>query len=177
MKSLRQLTSLSLFSLCATFALTTTVAYAGPPPPPPAGGAPPPPAEGTPGAPPPPSGGNAAVPPSASPLNSAPPTGKLKSAEDQYKGNKFDQAAMAFAEAAGQQIPGDTPRAQFWLGKSLYKLGFFASSLSVFGEIVAAGPTHPYHKLTLPWLASLSRELPEGAGVLEKVGSYKPESL
>ena len=139
MKSLRQLTSLSLFSLCATFALTTTVAYAGPPPPPPAGGAPPPPAEGTPGAPPPPSGGNAAVPPSASPLNSAPPTGKLKSAEDQYKGNKFDQAAMAFAEAAGQQIPGDTPRAQFWLGKSLYKLGFFASSLSVFGEIVAAG--------------------------------------
>ncbi len=84
---------------------------------------------------------------------------------------------MEFADAAGQQIPGDTPRAQFWLGKSLYKLGFFASSLSVFGEIVAAGPNHPYHKLTLPWLASLSRELPEGAGVLEKVGTYKPESL
>ena len=73
--------------------------------------------------------------------------------------------------------PGDQPRAQFWLGKTLYKLGFYSASLSILDEIVAAGAAHPFHKLTLAWLASLSRELPEGAEVLEKVGTYKPTDL
>ncbi len=184
MKSLRKLSSVTLFTLCAAFAVPTAVAFAGPPPPPkappPAGKGAPPPSGG--GAPPPASGAaappSAAVPPKAGGANlNAPPSGKLKGAEDDYKAEKYEKAAIAFAEAAGAQIPGDTPRGQFWLGKSLYKLGFFASSLSVLSEIVDAGPTHPYHKLTLPWLAQLSRELPESAGVLGKIGAYKPSDL
>ena len=81
------------------------------------------------------------------------------------------------ASGATPSNPNDQARAQFWLGKALYKQGFYSASLSVLDEIVAAGPGHPYHKLTLPWLASLSRELPEGAGVLEKIGTYDPQSL
>lgn len=97
--------------------------------------------------------------------------------EAAYKAEDYEAAAIQFHKIASGEIPGDVPRAQFWLGKSLYKLGFFSASLSVYDEIVQAGPSHPFHKLTLPWLASLSRELPEGAEVLQKVGTYKPTDL
>lgn len=97
--------------------------------------------------------------------------------EAAYKAEDYEGAAIQFHKIADGEIPGDKPRAQFWLGKALYKLGFYSASLSVFDEIVQAGPSHPFHKLTLPWLASLSRELPEGAEVLQKVGTYKPTDL
>ena len=174
MKSLRHLTSLTLLSLCATWALFSPPAEAGPPPPPPAGKAPPPPPSSGPGVPPP--SGAAVPPPSGGPVNAAPTsgpaTGVLVDAEEKYKKEDYQGAAIIFDAVASGKTPGDTYRAKFWLGKTLYKLEFYAVSLSVFNEIVAAGPSHPYHKLTLPWLASLSRELPEGAGVLEKVGTY-----
>jgi hypothetical protein len=177
MKSLRHLTSLTLLSLCATGALFSAPAEAGPPPPP-AGKVPPP--SGGPAVPP-PSGGPVVPPPSGGPINagatSGPATGVLVDAEDKYKKEDYQGAAVIFEAVASGKTPGDTYRAKFWLGKSLYKLEFYAVSLSVFNEIVAAGPNHPYHKLTLPWLASLSRELPEGAGVLEKIGTYKPADL
>jgi tetratricopeptide (TPR) repeat protein len=84
---------------------------------------------------------------------------------------------LVFHKIAYEGQAGDATRAQFWLGKALFQLGFFAGSLAVFDEIVTIGPSHPYHQLTLPWLASLSRKLPEGAGVLEKVGTYRPQDL
>jgi outer membrane protein assembly factor BamD (BamD/ComL family) len=121
---------------------------------------------------PPPSGG-----PISAGATSGPASGVLVDAEEKYKKEDYQGAAVIFEAVASGKTPGDTYRAKFWLGKSLYKLEFYAVSLSVFNEIVAAGPNHPYHKLTLPWLASLSRELPEGAGVLEKVGTYKPADL
>lgn len=173
MKSLRHLTSLTLLSLCATWALYTAPAEAGPPPPP--AGKVPPPAGGA--AVPPPSG--PAVPPPSGPIapTSGPATGVLADAEEKYKAEDFQGAAVIFNAVATGKTPGDTYRAQFWLGKALYKLEFYAVSLATFNSIVSAGPSHPYHKLSLPWLASLSRELPEGAGVLEKVGTYKPADL
>lgn len=108
------------------------------------------------------------------------PGGLLADAEAKYKAGEYETAAIQLYKLAYGEIPGspaDQQRAQFWLGKSLYKLGLFSGSLSIFDEIVQAGPAHPYNKLTLPWLASLGRELPEGAGVLEKVGTYKPTDL
>ncbi|MBL9099946.1 MAG: hypothetical protein JNL82_03255 [Myxococcales bacterium] len=126
---------------------------------------------------PPPSG--PAVPPPSGPIapTTGPATGVLADAEEKYKAEDYQGAAVIFNAVATGKTPGDTYRAQFWLGKALYKLQFYAVSLATFNAIVSAGPSHPYHKLTLPWLASLSRELPEGAGVLEKVGTYKPADL
>lgn len=141
-----------------------TVALAGPPPPPPPGGA------TTPAAGPP-------APPPAPPATAAPAGSPMAQGEAAYKAEDYEGAAIQFHKIASGEIPGDVPRAQFWLGKALYKLGFYSASLSVFDEIVQAGATHPFHKLTLPWLASLSRELPEGAEVLQKVGTYKPTDL
>lgn len=84
---------------------------------------------------------------------------------------------MIFYKVHSGETPGDQPRATFWLGKSLFNQGYYSASLAVFNGIVAAGPQHPYHQLTLPWLASLSRVLPEGAGVLGQIGTYKPADL
>ena len=107
----------------------------------------------------------------------APAGSPMAQGEAAYKAEDYEGAAIQFHKIADGEIPGDVPRGQFWLGKALYKLGFYSASLSVFDEIVQAGPSHPFHKLTLPWLASLSRELPEGAEVLQKVGTYKPTDL
>lgn len=145
-----------------------TQADAGPPPPPP------PPGGGGDEAPPPPP---ADTPPPAPPATAAPAGTPMAQGEAQYKAEDYEAAAIQFYKIASGEIPGDTFRGQFWLGKSLYKLGFYSASLSVFDEIVVAGPSHPFHKLTLPWLASLSRELPEGAEVLQKIGTYKPTDL
>lgn len=157
------LTNLIPVSVMALSLAMPTFAWAGPPPPPP-GGAP-----ATTAGPP--------APPPAPPATAAPAGSPMAQGEAAYKAEDYEGAAIQFHKIASAEIPGDVPRAQFWLGKSLYKLGFFSASLSVFDEIVQAGPTHPFHKLTLPWLASLSRELPEGAEVLQKVGTYKPTDL
>lgn len=147
------------------------VLAAGPPPPPPPGGAPPPPAAPT--TTPPPAAPTAAPPPAPN----APAGGPNAQGEASYKGEDYEAAAIQFFKIYSGEIPGDQPRAQFWLGKTLYKLKFYSASLSIYDEIVQAGPAHPFHKLTLPWLASLARELPEGAEVLQKIGRYKPTDL
>jgi len=105
-------------------------------------------------------------------------TAEQQAAEDNlYGSEKYDEAAIVFYDIAIGNKPGDPARAQFWLGKALYNLGFYSGALAAFDEVVIAGPQHPYHQPTLPWLASLSRVLPEGAGVLEKIGTYKPADL
>ncbi len=179
----RSLASLGVVALLLGGLPTTASASAAPPPPPPSGGdkAPPPPPGG---APPPPPGGEAGAPPPPPPVeqvsSDAGGTGIVGEAEAKYKAGDYENAAIQFYKVAYGEIPSspaDQQRAQFWLGKSLYKLEFYSASLAIFDEIVQKGAAHPFYKLTLPWLASLSRELPEGAGVLEKVGRYDPRSL
>ena len=57
-------------------------------------------------------------------------------------------------------------RAEFFMGKTLYQMGFYAGSLAYFDKIVQAGDNHTYHGATLKWLAALSRVLPETSGIL-----------
>jgi tetratricopeptide (TPR) repeat protein len=183
---------LKTLSLVAAFALplglSPVIGQAAPPPPPGKGGPPPPPGKSGPpappgGGPPPPPGGGPPLPPGAKGPPAAPtapgqPTPDQNRAENElYKDKSYDAAAIIFHKIHSGEAGGDQPRAAFWLGKSLFNMGYYSASLAVFDQIVVAGPQHPYHQLTLPWLASLSRVLPEGADVLEKIGSYKPSDL
>jgi len=68
-------------------------------------------------------------------------------------------------------------RADFYMGKTLYQMGFYAGALNSFEKIVAAGPEHAYYPATLKWLAALSRVLPETSGILELIGKYDPAAL
>ncbi len=68
-------------------------------------------------------------------------------------------------------------RAEFFMGKALFNMKYYSASLSYFDRIVQKGPEHRYYGKTLQWLASLSRFLPESAGVLEKIGVYTRQDL
>jgi tetratricopeptide (TPR) repeat protein len=72
---------------------------------------------------------------------------------------------------------GNKQRAEFFMGKALFNLKYYSASLSYFDRIVQKGPAHRYYAKTLQWLASLSRFLPESAGVLEKIGKYTKQDL
>jgi hypothetical protein len=68
-------------------------------------------------------------------------------------------------------------RAEFFMGKTLYKLQFYAGALSYFDKIATSGDSHPYHAATLKWLAGLSQKLPDTSGILAKIGSYNESAL
>ena len=78
---------------------------------------------------------------------------------------------------SGQEDAKSKQRAEFFMGKTLYQLGFYAGSLAYFDKIVTAGKDHTYHGAALKWLAALSRVLPETSGILEKIGTYDPAAL
>jgi tetratricopeptide (TPR) repeat protein len=68
-------------------------------------------------------------------------------------------------------------RAEFYMGKTLYQMGFYAGALAIFEKIVKAGDQHTFHGATLKWLAALSRVLPETSGILQLVGTYDAKAL
>jgi tetratricopeptide (TPR) repeat protein len=68
-------------------------------------------------------------------------------------------------------------RAEFFMGKTLYQMRYYAASLAYFDRIVAKRTGHRYYGATLKWLAALSRVLPETSGILEKIGTYEPKDL
>jgi hypothetical protein len=68
-------------------------------------------------------------------------------------------------------------KAEFWMGKTLYKMKFYSASLSYFDRIVQKGAAHPHYNETLKWLASLSRDVADSAGVLDKIGKYNRAEL
>ena len=99
---------------------------------------------------------------------------KLYESEDYYSASielhKVIEGESGDSEANKQ-------RAEFWMGKTLYNLKFYSAALSYFDRIVQKGPSHSYYNATLKWLASLSRVLPDSAGILEKIGKYNKGEL
>jgi TolA-binding protein len=84
--------------------------------------------------------------------------------------NKVIEGEAAVDEASRQ-------KAEFLMGKTLYKLHFWSASISYFDRIVQKGPSHAHYNETLQWLATLTRDVPDSAGVLEKIGKYNREEL
>ena len=68
-------------------------------------------------------------------------------------------------------------KAEFWMGKTMYKLTFYSSALTYFDRVVQKGPSHAYYNETLRWLASLSRDVADSTGILEKIGQYDRKQL
>ncbi len=111
---------------------------------------------------------------------SGPPSKTLEKALKLYESNDFYSASIELHKV----IEGETgdseankQRAEFWMGKTLYHLHFYSASLSYFDRIVQKGDSHRYYNATLNWLASLSRQLTESAGILKKIGKYDRAQL
>ncbi len=109
-----------------------------------------------------------------------PPSRTLQKALKLYETQDYYSASIELHKV----IEGETgdseanrQRAEFWMGKTLYHLNFYSASLSYFDRIVQKGDSHRYYAATLKWLASLSRKLPESAGILKKIGKYSQTQL
>jgi TolA-binding protein len=99
---------------------------------------------------------------------------KLYDGEDYYSAsielNKVIEGESADSEPNKQ-------KAEFWMGKALYNMKYYSAALSYFDRIVQKGSSHAYYNATLKWLASLSRQLPDSTGILEKIGKYNRAEL
>lgn len=105
----------------------------------------------------------------------SPPSAALANALRLYQGKQYAEAAVQFqrlVEGETKDTEGNKQKAQFFLGKALFYLKYYQSSLAVFDEISQMGKGHLYFDQTLQWLAQLALRLPEPAGIIEKVGRY-----
>jgi tetratricopeptide (TPR) repeat protein len=96
-----------------------------------------------------------------------------------YGTNNYYMASIEYNKAIEDQGSDELSRqaAEFKMGKALYKLHFYSASISYFDRIVQKGPSHPHYNETLQWLAALTRDVPDSAGVLEKIGKYDRSEL
>jgi TolA-binding protein len=114
--------------------------------------------------------GQAAAPPAE-----GPPSEAMANALRLYQEERHQEAAVQLqrvVEGETGDAPGNQQKAQFFLGKSLYHLKYYQSALAIFDEISQLGKGHLYFDQTLQWLAQLASQLPEPAGIIEKVGRY-----
>jgi len=112
--------------------------------------------------------------------STGPPSKVFERALKLYEGEDYYNASIELhkvIEGESGDSDQNKQRAEFWMGKTLYNLGYFSAALVYFGRIVDKGASHTYYNATLKWLASLSRKLPETAGILEKIGKYQRTEL
>jgi TolA-binding protein len=110
------------------------------------------------------------------PPEEGPPSEALSNALRLYQDDRHQEAAVQLqriVEGDTQDSAGNQQKAQFFLGKSLYHLGYYQSSLAIFDEISQQGTGHLFFDQALQWLAQLASQLPEPAGIIEKVGRYE----
>ncbi len=118
-------------------------------------------------------GGKAA--PSGPPPAEGPASETLANGLRLYKEERYPEASVQFQrviEGETRDGPGNKQKAQFFLAKSLYHLKYYQSALALFDEISQQGRSHLFFDQTLQWLAQLASQLPEPAGIIEKVGRY-----
>lgn len=116
----------------------------------------------------------------APPPADGPPSEALANALRLYQQERYPEAAVQLqrvVEGETTDTPGNLQKAEFFLAKTLYHLQFYQSSLAIFDEITQRGASHHYFAQSLPWLAQLAAQLPEPAGIIERVGRYGPEQL
>lgn len=96
-----------------------------------------------------------------------------------YAGNDFYMASIEYNKAIEDPSSDELSReaGEFKMGKTLYKLHFYSAAISYFNRIVQKGAAHPYYNETLQWLAALTRDVPDSAGVLERIGKYDRAEL
>ncbi len=108
-----------------------------------------------------------------------PPSKMLERAKKLYDRGDYYSSSIEFDKVikGNEDSPANKERAEFFMGKTLFHLKFYAASLVYFDNIVQKGPSHKYHRRTLQWLAALAEVLPESAGILKKIGKYSMEDL
>ncbi len=104
----------------------------------------------------------------------------LDRAEKFYQRGDYFMASIELNKMIEGEGGGDEAarqKAEFMMGKTLYKMKFYSASISYFDRIVQKGSAHVHYNETLQWLASLTHEVPFIEGILERIGKYNREEL
>ncbi|HEY0882931.1 MAG TPA: adventurous gliding motility protein GltC [Archangium sp.] len=98
---------------------------------------------------------------------------KMDAAITQFKNDQFEPAALAFSEMSQDpNMAGLAVESEYWLAKSLYKLGMYHSSLQMFSKVLARGPSTKFFKSSLEWLFFIARKTVNETVVLDEIARY-----
>jgi outer membrane protein assembly factor BamD (BamD/ComL family) len=99
---------------------------------------------------------------------------KMDAAITQFKNDAFEPAALAFYEMSEDpKMAGMKVEAEYWLGKSLYKLGLYNSALSMFSKVLGRGSDkNKFFKSSLEWLFFIARKTTNETVVLDEIAKY-----
>jgi tetratricopeptide (TPR) repeat protein len=107
------------------------------------------------------------------------PSAEAARAEALFAAGRFAEAAPALRRVAGGEASDGEERrqiAEYHLAIALYRLRLPNASLAALSAIAGA-PGHARHDEALPWLLKLAGDLPEPAGVMERIGKYGEGAL
>ncbi len=98
---------------------------------------------------------------------------KLEAATRLFQEGGFEAAALGFNEILNDPTAVDQyEQAEYLLAKTLYRLGMYHSSLSVFKRILAKGDDGAYFKLSLEWLFFIAHKSTNQSVVLDEIARY-----
>ena len=115
------------------------------------------------------------APPDLTPPEAGEPTAAFASALKLFESGAYEKASVALQAVVDGETgddAGNVQKAQFFLAKSLFNLKFYQSALAIFDDITRASLGHLYFDETLEWLAQLATQLPEPAGITDRIGRY-----
>jgi tetratricopeptide (TPR) repeat protein len=98
---------------------------------------------------------------------------KMDAAISLFKRDSFEQASLSFFDMSQDPAMASLAvEADYWLGKSLYKLGMYHSSLQMFSKVLARGPATKFFKSSLEWLFFIARKTVNETVVLDEIARY-----
>jgi hypothetical protein len=100
-----------------------------------------------------------------------PPSKTLERAIKLYDRKDYTSATIELQKVIGGEAGDDDEnreRAMFFVGKSLFHLGYYVPSYSVFDQITQKGASHRYYTATIKWYLAIAEHLPVELGNLGK---------
>jgi tetratricopeptide (TPR) repeat protein len=98
---------------------------------------------------------------------------RMDAAIAQFKDEAYEAAALAFFDMT--QDPAMAALAlegEYWLAKSLYKLGMYHSALQLFSKVLSRGERTKFFKSSLEWLFFIARKTINETVVLDELAKY-----
>ncbi len=103
---------------------------------------------------------------------------ELEAALKAYKRRDFLRTSLVLHRLVSRNEVAVSPveqKAEYTLGKTLYRLGLYQASLNSFERVIQGGREHRYFKASCKWLYYLSRKISGDPELLEKISKYQPE--
>lgn len=103
---------------------------------------------------------------------------ELQEALKAYKRRDFLRSSLILYRVVSRNDVAISPieqKAEYTLGKTLYRLGLYQASLGYFDRVIQVGPEHRYFKATCKWLYYLSRKILGEPNLLDKITRYRPD--